>query len=369
MEGQVSEKELETLKSLVSTIQTGAVGVKDSVASWRSKVNTSKDLEYPTGISLLSLKNHVLLSYIHHLIAVLQLKLSGQSLQTEKEGASVVETLIKLRVVLEKISPLEAKLKYQVEKLVRKADSAERGEDAAEDVMNDPLAFKPNPANLVLDRQDSDDESQSDGDMDGETGPSSSANGGIYRPPRIAAMPYVEGPSKKKKERALPSHLISDISSSLSSSTPYNESTSGLSVSKDASLQSSTARHLAAVEEYELANFTRMRMSKKESKKRRNEEEEVAFGGLGAGRGGKRRLGGFGAEFDDLLGGGIGEERRQGAYEAMKNMKKPKVDKGPREDRGTSGLAGLGGPGDGKGKRSKSTFDKAVKRAKKSRSG
>jgi hypothetical protein len=43
-------------------------------------------------------------------------------------------------------------------------------------------------------------------------------------------------------------------------------------------------------------------MSKKDAKKRRAEEEEVAFGGLGAGRGGKRRLGGFGAEFDDLLG-------------------------------------------------------------------
>lgn len=163
--------------------------------------------------------------------------------------------------------------------------------------------------------------------------------------------------------------MISDMSAGLSGSTPYGESTSGLSVTVDPSLSSGTARHLKQLEQYEMDNFTRMRMSKKDSKKRRNEEEEVAFGGLGAGRGGKRRLGGFGAEFDDLL-GDMGGERASGAYEQMKGMKGAKKAKTSThgvtaEDAGSAGLAGVAGAG---GKRKgKNTFDKAVVRSNKSK--
>lgn len=177
---------------------------------------------------------------------------------------------------------------------------------------------------------------------------------------------------KSKEKKPLPSHLLSDMSTTLSSSLPYAETTSGLSVSADASMQSGTARHLSQVERYELENFTRMRMSKKDSKKRRNEEEEVAFGGLGAGKGGKRRLGGFGAEFDDLLGEMSGNRRMDGAYEVMKGFKKAKVG-GPREKdegAGTSGLGPLAKSGK-KGKSSKkprpNAFDKAVVREGKKR--
>lgn len=187
-------------------------------------------------------------------------------------------------------------------------------------------------------------------------------------PPKLIISPSHPG---KKAKRVLPSHMVSDMSAGLSGSTPYGESTSGLSVTVDPSLQSGTARHLAQVEQYELENFTRMRMSKKDSKKRRNEEEEVAFGGLGAGKGGKRRLGGFGAEFDDLL----GENRRsEGAYETMKGFKKARVGEpgapgGGRikdDSAGTSGLAGL--VQGGKGKKGKNTFDRAVVRAGKKKS-
>lgn len=156
--------------------------------------------------------------------------------------------------------------------------------------------------------------------------------------------------------------MISDISAGLAGSTPYGESTSGLSVGVDPTQQSGTARHLKQLEQYEMDHFTRMRMSKKDSKKRRQEEEEVAFGGLGAGRGGKRRLGGFGAEFDDLL-GDAGRGRAEGAYDQMKGMKRTKVGTGPREkdeSAGTSGLAGLVGGGK---KSKKNQFDRAVVRA------
>lgn len=95
---------------------------------------STSELSYPLGISLLSLKNQLLLSYIHHLVAIFSLKLTSTSL-TSAEGTDVVNSLVKLRVVLEKISPLEGKLKYQIEKLVRKADQAAEGADE-DDVAN-----------------------------------------------------------------------------------------------------------------------------------------------------------------------------------------------------------------------------------------
>lgn len=171
---------------------------------------SSSELTYPTGISLLSLKNHLLLSYLHHLLAVFALKLNAQSLTTGP--TSVVDALVRLRVVLEKIGPLEGKLKYQIEKLVRRADqAADAGND--EDLANgasyppdsvvginsadtgnatDPLAFRPNPANLVSDRHGSDD----DGEHPGSDDDSYPSRAGIYRPPRVAAMPYSEAPAK-----------------------------------------------------------------------------------------------------------------------------------------------------------------------------
>ena len=97
-------------------------------------LSSTNELTYPTGISLLTLKNHLLLSYLHNLLATFHLKLTSQSL-TSAEGAEVVANLVKLRVVLEKVAPLEGKLKYQIEKLVRRADQAAEGADE-EDVAN-----------------------------------------------------------------------------------------------------------------------------------------------------------------------------------------------------------------------------------------
>lgn len=53
----------------------------------------------------------------------------------------------------------------------------------------DPLAFRPNPSNLVLDRTASEDEDEAEMGGDGD-------RSAVYRPPRLAAMPYVEGPAK-----------------------------------------------------------------------------------------------------------------------------------------------------------------------------
>ncbi|POY76167.1 hypothetical protein BMF94_0890 [Rhodotorula taiwanensis] len=365
----IPEQDLVSLRTHLNDIKQGISAATESAQAWKQRRTATDDLDYSSGISLLSLKNHLLLSYMQHLVALFSLKLSSESLTGSEQAKGVVAHLVKLRVVLEKIAPLEQKLKYQIEKLVRKADQFDdQGAQNEEEVLNDPLAFRPNPSNLVLDRTVSEDEDEEEAEQ----------RAGIYRPPRLAAMPYVEAPAKGKKKREAAqqnSHLLSDMSHSMLSGTPYAEATSGLSVSYDPSLKSGAKARLDKILEYETSNFRRLGKSKKDERDRRRMEEEVAFGGLGAGKGGKRRLGGFGAEFDDLLGHGAdgttsrkGEKRKAAAYEQMAGFKKPKVARPERDFDGRSS-SGISGDGAGGGqKRTKSKFDKAVKRANAKRS-
>ncbi|CAD5209588.1 unnamed protein product [Bursaphelenchus okinawaensis] len=67
------------------------------------------------GISLYDLKNHELSAYLLN-VGVLMGKMSlGESI----EGSSALDELVKLRVVLERIRPIEKKLKTQIDQLLR----------------------------------------------------------------------------------------------------------------------------------------------------------------------------------------------------------------------------------------------------------
>ena len=120
---------------------------------------------------------------------------------------------------------------------------------------------------------------------------------GIYRPPRLAAMPYNE-PKRDKNTRRGP------VPSALSSlmhqdpSRPHIESTSGLGFMP--SLSSNRAREIARMNEFEEENFTRLVMKKKDMKRRKRDEEDIALGGSGD-ISGRRRGGGFENDFDDVL--------------------------------------------------------------------
>lgn len=102
-------------------------------------------LRTSNGVSLLEVKVHSLLSYITNIGFYLMLKLHGRSVG----GHPVIDRLVELRIILEKIKPLEQKLKYQIDKLVKAASTMQDGkddEDAATSLAaHDPLKFKPNP--------------------------------------------------------------------------------------------------------------------------------------------------------------------------------------------------------------------------------
>jgi U3 small nucleolar ribonucleoprotein protein LCP5 len=99
----------------------------------------SNALDTKDGISLLSLKHHLLLSYLQSLTILTARRALGHSLverspptepfsSTERgpRGANagdLVDSMVEARVVFEKVKVLENKMRYQLEKLVKLSQS------------------------------------------------------------------------------------------------------------------------------------------------------------------------------------------------------------------------------------------------------
>lgn len=159
-------------------------------------------------------------------------------------------------------------------------------------VFLDLLAFRPNPQNMMSaydgDIADSDEQREKDEETTAE---------GIYRPPKLAPMPYTAAPSRKSERRpqADPSALTALLNAD--PTRPHLESSTGLGTTP--SLSSSRAKAVQRYTEYEEENFTRLVMKKQDMKRRAREEEELLLGGSLGGR--SRRGGGFEGEFADVL--------------------------------------------------------------------
>ncbi|KXN82513.1 Neuroguidin-A [Leucoagaricus sp. SymC.cos] len=217
-------------------------------------------------------------------------------------AGDLVDSMIEGRIVLEKTRALEGKLRYQIEKLVCLAREPEKTQVAANGDLKsepapDPLAFRPNPQNLDANEEGSDSEASDDGAPNQRQ-----VADGIYRPPRLAPVPYTDTPkSKGRKERALPvpsalNHLAADPSR------PHVETTSGLGGIPQ--LGSQRATYLKRLQEFEEENFTRVVMKKSEARRRLRDEADLALGGdLGGSYNPRtrRQAGGLEDEFGGVL--------------------------------------------------------------------
>ncbi|CAG2117200.1 unnamed protein product [Medioppia subpectinata] len=177
-----------------------------------------KDNELLTqnGNSFVELKNRVFLSYLMDLTYLVLKKVSGQRL----EGSDVIQRLVEHRTVLERMRPIEHKLRYTFDKLIKTST------DGTVDP-NDPLRFKPQLNSIVgtKDTEDMGDEeynSQND-DMGSNDDMEESGDNGkkvrsdVYVPPKVAQMRFdVEEDRKAKaleraKKKALNSSIISEL--------------------------------------------------------------------------------------------------------------------------------------------------------------
>ncbi|KAJ6500560.1 hypothetical protein C8R45DRAFT_73489 [Mycena sanguinolenta] len=269
----------------------------------------------PNGISLLGLKPQLLLSYMQSLVLLSAHRALGHTIserspptqpfsdpQRSARGADagdLVDSMVTGRVALEKVRLLEGRMRYQIEKLVRAAQAPESAPGAAVD---DPLAFRPNPANLLNQDGEASDVSEDDNNNGDHHNNRDGPDDGIYRPPRLAPVPYTAAPSKGgKKLRAPP--VPSALRALHDPLLPHTESTSGLGGTP--ALESARAKHLRRLTEFEEENFGRVVLGKGAGKRRARDEEDMALGAeLGGGHrgGGKnRRRGGLEDEFGDVL--------------------------------------------------------------------
>jgi len=215
------------------------------------------------------------------------------SLEREPRGADagdLVDSAVEGRAILEKAKALEARMKYQIEKLVRVAEDTTAQD---QDITHDPLAFRPNLQNLVS-SADAEDNIDNAGPMRDE----SYSRDGIYHPPKLAPVPYVESTkSKKSKSRAPPIPTALSSLAHLDPSVPHAESTSGLG-GGTATTSSAVRARLDRMVQFEEDNMTRLLLNKKESNRRKRDEGDIALGGMG---GGTARGGGWEDEFEDVL--------------------------------------------------------------------
>ncbi|PUU76402.1 hypothetical protein B9Z19DRAFT_256055 [Tuber borchii] len=311
---------LETLTTLTTSLTTASTSLQSA--------------EFPTltppenGISLLDLKNELLLSYIHNVVFLVLVRLRSGTL-SNGIGADAVKELVKIRVLLERgVKPLEGKLKYQIDKVIAAAssstpgdttpatatketiarngkgsdeDSSDEDEDGIEhddddhedshrqklrsDAVAAPapvstlarkeLAFRPNPAALVK-------PSAPALSSLSTTNPSD----GIYRPPRISAtaMPEPSKPAEKDKPLRRKSHMLDEFVADELSTAPIAQPSVGSTII-DSGRVVKTARDRREErerQEYEENNFVRLpKMGKKEARelKRRGGREANGMGG------------------------------------------------------------------------------------------
>jgi len=274
---------------------------RELIQSLKEKQSSTDHLDTRDGISLLSVKHHLILFYLQSLVLLVARRAAGDTLENrspvslpfsaaerDARGSGVgdlADSMIEGRIVLEKTKVLESRIRYQIEKLVRIAD------DASKSVADDPLAFRPNPQNLVNDDQ------ASDAALDGEGNGEADNRDGIYKPPKLAPMPYTENAGdRRSKRQSIPKTLSSLLHQD--PSRPHIESSSGLGAMP--TLASDRAREIQRMTEFEEDNFTRLMMKKKDAQRRQRDEEDLALGGTGSSHG-RRRGRGLADEFEDVL--------------------------------------------------------------------
>jgi hypothetical protein len=213
------------------------------------------------GLDFLETKNSLLLSYLIDLTQYVKFNLSKD--KDEAQIQSCTKRLREMKIILEKIRPLEKKMRYQIDKLLAlSASSSDFASGSLNDAVGDdevdlsgknadPLAFRPNPESLLekdddqeeensvddnkivsdedtssIDSDGSSSSSEADDDDDEElmaakaalsagrsknkSGDSSSdddredaKNQGVYRAPRLAATPFIEKEKQAEREERI----------------------------------------------------------------------------------------------------------------------------------------------------------------------
>lgn len=263
-----------------------------SLSSVFEATSNISSIEAPkNGISLLDVKNELLLSYLQNLIFLILVKLRKSKKSDPNDDNShfddgeVVKKLVELRVYLEKgVRPLEEKLRYQIEKVLRAADNAERNEKAAQ-------AAAASGSDSESNEEESDEGNQA-GESSGPTsnnvllqaaprlgafqragaevdGKPSKPSDGIYRPPKVAPTVMPTSDRREKRQRGpIKSATMDEFVNDELSAAPIAQPSIGTNIVQFGRRLKTASERKEEDErrDYEERNFTRL---PQESKKER----------------------------------------------------------------------------------------------------
>lgn len=228
-------------------------------------------LKTDQGISLLELKIHTLNQYVRYLAYFIMLKAEGVSVVDHL----VIDRLTELRLTLEKLKPIEQKLQYQIEKLVKLANS-DTQQDSTE-LVPEALSFKPDLSGMLAQEQEPNSDKASQEVVT------------KYKASKIAPVFFDEDAPKSKaakrlrdqerqiertRHRAASSRMIRDLMSQYDER-PEESATTGLDVDYQrlADADKNIARYREKIA-FEEDNFTRLPTTRKDKKALRDMQKE-----------------------------------------------------------------------------------------------
>ncbi|KAH0490992.1 hypothetical protein TgHK011_002438 [Trichoderma gracile] len=309
-----------TLPALLASL-TQSLSLAQEGTSKLSTVEHPKD-----GISLLDVKNELLLSYLQNLVFLILVKLRNAKSQG-KEDASEQDTglddavrarLVELRLYLEKgARPLEEKLRFSIDRFLRTAEDAQRREKMKEAKASGKTGSSTDESGSGSEDDDDDSaEDDSEAEDDGSSRPApkrgnlsaapnlgslmddvalrpakrgqddDSTPAGVYRPPRRERQVMETTQTREKAaRRPMRSHTMEEFVASELSAAPIAEPSIGTTIVQGGRRMKTTQERKEEQErrEYEETNFTRL---PKESKKERAKKAKQA------GRSGRMQFGG-----------------------------------------------------------------------------
>jgi U3 small nucleolar ribonucleoprotein protein LCP5 len=309
----------QSLSTLLDNLKSCLTSASSSLPATRKGAPSDVSIEPPQdGISLLDTKSEILLSYLHNLVFLIILQLRNtSSKQVSKDPEDVadapireeaVKKLVELRVFLDRgVRPLEGRLKYQVDKVVKAAEDAERterpgrsrkskkaskadqgggqassDEDASgsdedsdeEDEDMDEMAYRPNVAAFSKSKPE---EKKSQA-----TSATQAPSDGIYRPPKImpTSLPSTER-REREDRRPRRSNVIDEFVNAEMSSAPMAEPSIGSTIIAGGRQTKSKKdrEHEADRTRYEETNFVRLPKETKKEKAKRGGRRDATFGG------------------------------------------------------------------------------------------
>ncbi|KAJ3362288.1 hypothetical protein GGF31_001773 [Allomyces arbusculus] len=241
-------------QALLKDLQDAALQVKTAVEPLTDKIKPSAK-----GLSFLEVKNHCMMTYLTGLCHVAHTKLAGQA----PTASPALDSLLDLRVIMEKIKPMETKLKYRIDKLLKATESTSASSDA--------LSFKPNVANFDDDDDENEgaDASASDADEEDAKGGTTSRTG-VYRPPKLAPVHYDDGrKADRAAQRALRSAASARLARDLEDEFGDAPEVRGSDVVRsDSAAAESIHKHFADRQAYEEEHMLRVNWTRADKKKR-----------------------------------------------------------------------------------------------------